>query len=153
MLPLKSLGLDGYSAGFYQKVWTTVGDEVTKAALSFLNGGPFDTVLNSTNIVLIPKVSTPSKLTDYRPISLCNMLYKIIAKVFANKLKLLLHIIFLEQSAFITGQLITNNILMAFETLHTIDNRLKGKEGFVALKLDMSKAYDRIEWDFLEAML
>jgi hypothetical protein len=49
---------------------TTVGDEVTKAALSFLNGGPFDAALNSTNILLIPKVSTPSKLTDYRPIGL-----------------------------------------------------------------------------------
>jgi hypothetical protein len=81
------------------------------------------------------------------------VLYKIIAKVFAKRLKLLLHIIFLVQSAFIPGRLITDNILMAFKTLHTIDNWLKGKEGFVALKLDMRKAYDHIEWNFLEVML
>lgn len=71
-----------------------------------------------------------------------------------NHLKLVLpHIISLEQSAFISGRLITDNILVAFKTLHTIDTRLKGKEGFMALKLDMSKAYDRLEWDFLEAVL
>jgi len=63
------------------------------------------------------------------------------------------HIISLEQSAFIPGRLITDNILVAFETLHTMDTRLKGKECFMAMKLDMSKAYDRLEWDFVEGVL
>jgi hypothetical protein len=91
---------------------------------------------------------------EYWPISLCNVLYKLISKVLANLLKHVLpYIISSEQSSFILGRLITDNILVAFETLHTMDSQLKGKEGFMALKLDMSKAYDRLEWDFLEAML
>lgn len=72
----------------------------------------------------------------------------------ANRLKLILpYIISPDQSSFITSWLITDNILVAFETLHIMDNRLKGKEGFMALKLDMSKAYDRVEWPFLEGVM
>jgi len=143
---LKSPGPDGFSAGFYQQAWDTIGDEVSSSVLSFLNGSSFNQSINATNIVLIPKVSNPSLLTEYRPISLCNVFYKIIAKVLANRLKgVLTKVVSKEQSAFIKGCLITDNILVAFETLHTMDSRLKGKEGFMALKLDMSKAYDRVE--------
>jgi len=154
MHPLKAPGPDGYLAVFYQKNWSTVGRDVCKAVLSFLNGGQLDMGVNSTNIVLIPKVNSPSKPTDYRPISLCNVLYKLISKVLANRLKSILpHIISPEQSAFVSGRLITDNVLVAFETLHTMATRVSGKEGYMALKLDMSKAYDRVEWDFLESML
>jgi hypothetical protein len=154
MHPLKSFGPDGFAACFYQKSWATVEKVVSQAALQFLNGGTFDAAINSRNIVLIPKVSFPSRLIEYRPISLCNVLNKIIAKVLANRLKLILpYVISPEQSAFIPGRLITDNILVAFETLHIMDTRLKGKEGFMALKLDMSKAYDSIKWSFLEAIL
>jgi len=82
------------------------------------------------------------------------VLYKVIARVLANRLKHVLpSIISPEQSAFIPGHLITDNVLVAFETLHTMDSRLKGKESFMALKLDMSKAYDCLEWIFLEATM
>jgi hypothetical protein len=154
MAPLKSPGPDGFPADFYQKNWDTVGGDVCKAVLEFLNGGRFDAGLNSTNIVLIPKVNSPSNPSDFRPISLCNVLYKIISKVLANHLKCFLpSIVSLEQSAFVPGRLISNNVLVAFESLHSMSSRLSGKKGFMALKLDMSKAYDRLEWDFLEAML
>jgi len=154
MHPIKSPGLDGFAACFYQKSWSTVGKVVSQAVLHYLNGGPFDVATNSTNIMLIPKFSSPSWLTNYRPISLSNVLYKLIAKVLVNRLKLVLpHAISPEQNAFILGRLITDNILVAFETLHTMDTRLKGNEGFIALKLNMSKAYDLIEWSFLQAVL
>jgi hypothetical protein len=113
-----------------------------------------DRSINETHFCLIPKVSSPSRVTDYRPISLCNVIYKLISKVLANRFKEVLpSIISPEQSAFIPGRLISDNIMVAFEALHTINSRIKGNEGFMALKLNMSKAYDRIEWNFLEAIL
>jgi hypothetical protein len=113
-----------------------------------------DRSINEIHFCLIPKVSSPSRVTDYRPISLCNVIYKLISKVLANRFKEVLpSIISPEQSAFIPGRLISDNIMVAFEALHTINSRIKGNEGFMALKLNMSKAYDRIEWNFLEAIL
>ena len=92
------------------------------AVLDFLNNGTFDNDLNVTYIALIPKKKNPSALTDYRPISLCNVLYKLIAKVIANRLKKVLAIIISpSQSAFVPGRLITDNVLVAFEALHTMD--------------------------------
>jgi hypothetical protein len=83
-------------------------------------------------------------VTEFLPISLCNVIYKIISKAIANQLKTVLpSIISQEQSAYISGRLITD----------TMDTRLKECEGFMAMKLDMSKAYDRLEWDFSEAMM
>jgi hypothetical protein len=82
------------------------------------------------------------------------VLYKIVSKVLANRLKPIFpHIISPNQSAFVAGRHITDNILAAYETLHTMTSVLKGKRGFMALKLDMSKAYDRIEWIFLEGVM
>jgi hypothetical protein len=123
-----------------------VGPDITRVVLEVLNGGLVETGINATYICLIPKVNSPSRVTEFRPISLCNVLYKIISKVLVNRLKQVLpHIISPKQSVFIPGRLITDNILVAFETLHTMDTRLKGKECFMAMKLDMSKAYDRLE--------
>jgi len=116
-------------AAFYQRNWSTVGGEVCRAVLAFLNEGRMDMGINSTNIVLIPKVDSPSKPSEYRPISLCNVFYKLISKVLANRLKPILpHIVSPEQSAFVSGRLISDNILVAFETLHTMATRLSGKE-------------------------
>jgi len=82
------------------------------------------------------------------------VIYKIISKVLANRLKPMLHsIISKTQSVFIANKLITDNILIAFESLHHMKTNCIGKKGFMAMKLDMSKAYDRVEWCFLEQIL
>jgi hypothetical protein len=119
--------------------------KVCKAVLDFLNNGNFDTSINATYIALIPKIKNPTCIIEYRPISLCNVLYKLIARVLANRMKQILpNIISLTQSAFIFGRLITDNVLVAFEALHTSDVRMSGRQGYMTLKLDMSKAYDRV---------
>lgn len=110
--------------------------------------------LNATNIVLIPKKKCQVLIIDSRPISLCNVLVKIIIKVVANRLKKILESIVSEnQSAFMSGRLISDNVMVSYEVMHYLKRKRRGKEGHMALKLDMSKAYDRIEWAYLRAIM
>jgi len=131
-----------------------IGEKVTKEVLDVLNGGLIPEGWNETTIVLIPKVKNPDKLKDLRPISLCNVIYKIVSKALANRLKQILpEVISPAQSAFVPGRLISDNILIAYELTHYMKQKKKGKEGYAAVKLDMSKAYDRVEWHFLAQMM
>lgn len=87
MSPYKSPGKDGLGAGFFQKFWDTVGSDVCKAALDFLDGQGSLECVNETIICLIPKVKEARAVTDYRPISLCNVIYKIVTKMMTNRLR------------------------------------------------------------------
>lgn len=113
-----------------------------------------DASVNATVIALIPKTKNPISVTEFRPISLCNVVYKILSKVLANRLKVILPcIISGSQSSFISGWLITDNIIAAYETMHTMQTRLWGKTNYMGIKLDMSKTYDRVQWLFLEVVM
>jgi hypothetical protein len=130
------------------------GAEVTAAVLRILRGEESFEGINKTFIVLIPKVATPEELGQFRPISLCNVVYKIASKVLATRLKVILsEIISEEQSAFVPGRLITDNIITAYECLHFMKRNGAKKHQHCALKLDMRKSYDRVEWSYLQAMM
>ena len=123
-----SPGLDGLPPLFYKQFWSKVGGEVSEAVLSVLNSGIIPDKLNHTFLTLIPKIRSLQKVSDFRPISLSNVLYKIIAKVLANRLKPLLpHLIFETQGAFLSERIITNNILIAHENLHYFKQKKKKK--------------------------
>lgn len=105
-------------------------------------------------VCLIPKVKQPQQVTDLRPISLCNVLFRIISKVLANRLKEVLPgLISASQSAFVEGRMLIDNALIAFEVNHYIKRRTQGTNGVAGLKIDVSKAYERLEWEFVESML
>ena len=134
--------------------WDVVGADVISCVLDVLNSSVLPCELNDTYICLIPKVASPKKITEFRPISLCNVVYKTISKVLVNRLKRILREVIDEsQNTFVPGRSIIDNVLVAFETMHCIDQRRKGKEALMAAKLDMSKAYDRAEWSYLEAIM
>ncbi|XP_060961018.1 uncharacterized protein LOC133031516 [Cannabis sativa] len=154
MHPDKAPGPDGMTPSFYQKFWHLVGDDVVRLVQGFFATGEFPSTLNETNIVLIPKKKIPEQMGDLRPISLCNVLYKVVSKVIANRMKSVLpSVISTNQSAFLPGRLISDNIMISYEVMHYMKRKRMGKDGFMAVKLDMSKAYDRVGWAFLEAML
>lgn len=154
MAHLKSLGLDDFNPSFNQKCWHIVSEEVTSIALKFLNKGVFNKCINYTYIFLIPKICCPVNVSDFRPISLYNVIYKLVSKVLVNRLKQVLHeIISTTQSAFMPGRLITDNIIVAYEVLHSMKTRQRGKKGTMAIKLDILKAYDKLEWSSLEEIM
>ena len=146
MAPLTAPGPDGMSPIFYKSFWHIVGEDVRTMVLQVLNLGVVPESLNSTFIALIPKVKQPRKVFDFRPISLCNVVYKLISKVLVNRLKIFLaNAIPESRSAFLSERLISDNVLVAFETFHYLKRKTQGKLGYMALKLNMSKAYDRVE--------
>lgn len=138
---------DGFPGLFYQRYWDQVKADVCNLVRDFLEGEANIEKLNQTNIVFIPKVPNPKSISQFRPISLCNFCYKVISEVLANRLKPLLpSIISQEQSAFIGGRQIHDNIVV----VHISSIRKRGPKRFMVLKLDLSKAYDRVRWSFLE---
>ncbi|KAA3465252.1 LINE-1 reverse transcriptase isogeny [Gossypium australe] len=116
-----------------------------KAPGRVFSGKPIEQELNNTLIVLIPKKACQEEFSQFRPISLCSVMYTLVMKVIVNRFKL-------EQAGFITGRNITDNIILAQEVLHSMHSKRNGKN-WMAIKLDLEKAYDRVSWEFIRASL
>lgn len=151
MCSTKAPGPDGLPTVFFQKHWQSVREGVFTTCLHILNRQGNPALINHIYLALIPKISNPKKVTNYRPISLCNVVYKIVAKILENRIKpIISQIISPTQSAFIPNRLITDNVIIGYECLHKIRHNKSKRKGLVALKLDISKAYNRIKWYLLK---
>jgi hypothetical protein len=134
--PLKAPGPDGFPARFLQQNWDLLREDIIKAVQAFFSSGVLPEQVNDTVIILIPKKNNPEELKDFRPISLCNVIFKIISKCLVNRLRPLLQdIISPVQSAFIPGRIISDNALMAFECIHAIQSNSVDRSEFCAYKL------------------
>nr|GEW81587.1 hypothetical protein [Tanacetum cinerariifolium] len=125
----KSPSPDGFTAAFFEDTWDIIGVDVIKAVKEFFTNGRLLKELNHTIIALIPKVNTPARVTDYRPISCCNVLFKCLSKIIANRLK---------------GSL---------KRLMMHNYHLDRGVSRCAFKVDIQKAYDTVDWDFLRVIL
>ncbi|XP_074266442.1 uncharacterized protein LOC141589715 [Silene latifolia] len=153
MESLKAPGPDGFQALFYQKQWDIVRRDVYDMVMKALEGKGMPAALNDTHIVLIPKVPAPEHISQFRPISLCNVAYKIISKTIANRIrKVLPWLISENQSGFVPERQITDNIVVFQEAIHTMRKKT-GKTGYMAIKIDLEKAYDRLKWSFIRRTL
>lgn len=145
-------GPDGFSGRFFTKFWDLISSELLDAVTDFLAGAPMPKAVASVFLTLIPKKLSVVSFTDYRPISLCNFLNKVFTRLLTGRLKPLLpNLISSEQSAFLPGRDISDNILLAQDLTQLLDHKARGSN--VILKLDMMKAFDRVSWSFMRKIL
>jgi hypothetical protein len=148
-----SPGPDGFNVAFYISAWEWIGDDVAALVKDFYLTGILPSHVNDTHIALIPKKGVCHFPSDFRPISLCNVIYKLIAKTLANRLKEHLpDYIHPSQQAFIKGRRISNNIIVAQEIAHSFSLSSWNSHDFMT-KIDLAKAFDRIEWHFIASAL
>jgi hypothetical protein len=147
----KCLGPDGITFGFIKDFWDILKDDVMRFLVEFHRNGKLAKGINSTFISLIPKVDNPQRLNDFRPISLVGSMHKILAKILANRLCMVIgSVISKTRSAFIKGLQILDGILVANEV---VDEARKCKKELILFKVDLKKAYDSINWNYLDDVM
>ena len=147
--PYKAPCPDGLHAGFFQRFWPTVKESMRNEVMYIFEECRIPDYLNRTNIVLTPKIAGPESLGNYRPISLCNTVYKIVTKIIVARLRPHLDkLVCPLQSTFVPRRQSIDNAIVVQELIHTISKK-KGQGGYMAIKVDLEKAYDKIEWNFI----
>lgn len=146
----KSPGPDGINFGFIKEFWVDLKEDVMRFMSDFHRNGKLTRGINSTFIALIPKIDSPQRINDFRPISLVGSLYKILSKVLANRLKLVMgKIISDSQTAFVKNRQILDGILIANEV---VDEARKNKKELM-FKVDFEKAFDSVDWGYLDSVM
>ena len=147
----KSLGPDGINFDFIKKIWDTLKVDFMDFLIEFHRNGKLSKGINSTFIALIPKVQSPQRLNDFRPISLVGCMYKVVAKVLANRLRSVIgSVVSDSQSAFVKGKQILDGILIANEV---VDEARRSKKELLMFKVDFEKAYDSVDLKYLDAVM
>lgn len=153
MKPFKALGTYGFQPYFFQTQWSVVGGDLCRFIKEVFANKQEVAEVNHSYLVLIPKVPKPECIHQFRPIGLCNVIYKTLTKILVNRLKPLMQkLVSMNQSSFVPGRQIVDNIIIAQEIIHSMRN-LKRKKGVMAIKVDLEKAYDRLRWDFIRDTL
>lgn len=145
----KAPGPDGFTAGFFHTYWQIVGPDLVKEIREFFITRYFFQKMNETHIRLIPKITGPREVSDYKPIALCNIYYKICKNLNKAPSTDPPSLVSENQSAFVPHRAISDNVLITHEILHYLKLSGAKKRGAMVVKTVMSKAYDRIEWSFL----
>ncbi|PNY14389.1 cysteine-rich receptor-like protein kinase [Trifolium pratense] len=147
----KSPGSDGINFGFIKDFWAELRGDMMHFIFYFHRNGRLTKGINSTFIALIPKTDSPQRLNDFRPISLVGSLYKILAKVLANRLHQVIGSVISEsRTAFVKNRQILDGILIANEV---VDEARKSKKDLLLFKVDFEKAYDSVDWGYLDAVM
>ncbi|KAH9699193.1 putative ribonuclease H protein [Citrus sinensis] len=153
MSPLKAPGIDGYPIGFYQAQWHIVGESFSAGIKEVFNSHSIPREVSKTLLILIPKTERPTSFKMYRPISLCTVFYKTVTKIIVTRLQALLpDLVGPHQTSFVPGRHITENIIIAQEVVHSMRRKL-GRKWLMAIKIDLEKAYDRLNWNFIHDTL
>nr|GEW99676.1 hypothetical protein [Tanacetum cinerariifolium] len=148
----KAPGPDGFTSLFFKKGWDIIGDDICNAVRDFFSNGKLLKEINHTFLAFIPKGSTPLRVNDYRPISCCNAIYKCVSKILTNRIiEGIKEVVSDNQSAFILGRRISDNILITQELMHNYHRKIGPPR--CAFKIDIQKAYDTVDWPFLETIL
>lgn len=151
--PDKALGSDGINARFIQSNWMDLKPCIEREVSNFFSTANLPTSISKSNMVLIPKKDNPMRVIDYRPISICNVIYKIISKILTNRLKPLIpSLVFPNQVAFTPGRDISDQVILMREILHSFSQSSFREKAF-CLKSNLSKAFDRMSWSFVEKAL
>ncbi|KAG7559344.1 ABC transporter type 1 transmembrane domain superfamily [Arabidopsis thaliana x Arabidopsis arenosa] len=148
----KASGPDGYPAEFFTSCWNVVGPEISSAVSEFFTSGTLLKQWNATSLVLIPKTPNAATVAEFRPISCLNTVYKVISRLLASRLQSLLPLVIShDQSAFLPGRLLTENVLLASEIVQGYNRSNISSRAM--LKVDLRKAFDSVRWDFVSASL
>ncbi|XP_074289369.1 uncharacterized protein LOC141614523 [Silene latifolia] len=140
----KSPGPDGFSSQFFKDSWDIVGPSICEAITDFFSSGKILKQLNTTNITLIPKISNPQSVLEFRPIACCNTIYKCIAKLLCNRLgDVLPDLVSINQGGFIKGRNIVENVLICQDLVRLYNRKAASPQ--CLLKIDLRKAYDSVE--------
>lgn len=148
----KAPGPDGFSMGFYKSAWSIVGEDVTKVVLNFFHSGKILGKINATNIALVPKTKCPQQVADYRLISCCNVIYKVISKLVSKRLNEVLHLLVSDaQTAYVSGRSIISNVLLCQDLVRNYQRKIGSPR--CLMKIDLRKAYDMVHWQFIVDVL
>ena len=150
--PNKAPGPDGLTSGFFKSAWEIVGQEATASIIEFFTSGFLPSTTNATILSLVPKFPGASKISEYRPISCLNTVYKVISRLLVARLKPILHHLILpSQTAFVKDRVLVENTVLASELIHGYHKNKGSKK--ITIKVDIAKAFDTLSWEFLFSCL